>query len=55
MKGPATVADIERLKRMRWSELQRVALEVGVSLGKVSGAKTRDELRLAILAAQGER
>jgi hypothetical protein len=47
-----TVADIERLKRMRWSELERTALEAGVSLAVVKRAATRDELRRAILLAR---
>lgn len=47
-----TVERIEQLKRMRWSELDRVALEAGVSLGVIKRAKTRDELRRAILIAE---
>lgn len=47
-----TTADIERLRRMRWSELERVALEAGITLRKVKEAATRDELRRAILWAR---
>jgi hypothetical protein len=47
-----TVADIERLKRMRWSELERAALEAGISLDMIKQAQTRDELRRAILLAR---
>lgn len=51
MSAP-TVADINRLKRMTWAQLERQALEAGVSLGKIKGAATRDELRRAILVAR---
>lgn len=44
-----TIADIERLRRVRWPELERVALEAGIALAKVKEAATRDELRQAIL------
>lgn len=49
-----TVADIDRLKRMTWAQLDRVALDAGVPLAKVRQAKTRDELRRAILIAQSK-
>lgn len=49
-----TEADIAQLKRMRWSELDRAALEAGVSLGVIKRAKTRDELRRAILLARSK-
>jgi len=48
-RGGITGVDIERLKRMRWSELERAALEAGVSRGTIKRAATRDELRRAIL------
>ena len=41
--------EIARLKRMRWSELEKEAGEVGLSNCVIWGAATRDELRLAIL------
>lgn len=44
-----TEAEIERLRRLTWAALQRVALEAGVALYQVKAAKTRDELRLLIL------
>jgi hypothetical protein len=44
--------EIKRLKRMRWSELERAALEAGLSLAAIDKAATRDELRLSILRAQ---
>lgn len=43
------LADIARLKRMRWSELEREALEVGLPVRVISEAATLDELRLEIL------
>jgi hypothetical protein len=49
-----TLADIERLKRMRWSELERAALEAGVPLVAIKRAVTRDELRRAILLARNK-
>lgn len=51
-----TEAEIERLRRLTWAALQRVALEAGVALYRVKAAKTRDELRLLILEemASGE-
>lgn len=47
-----TIAVIEQLKRMRWSELERAAIEAGVSLHVIERAATRDELRRAILIAR---
>ena len=49
-----TVERIAKLKRMRWSELERAALEAGVTLGVIKRAKTRDELRRAILLAESK-
>jgi hypothetical protein len=40
------------LRRLTWAALSREAIEAGVSLGKIRRAKTRDELRLAILKAR---
>jgi hypothetical protein len=49
MNTSKSTADQARLKRMRWSELDRAALEAGLSLGVIRRAKTRDDLRRAIL------
>lgn len=44
-----------RLRRLTWAALQRRALDAGVPLAVVTGAATRDELRLAILAKLADR
>lgn len=49
--GSGATEQIARLKRMRWSELERAAIEAGVTLKRIREAKTRDELRLEILKA----
>lgn len=54
MADGITVADIAHLKRMRWSDLERAALEAGVGLNVIMRAQTRDELRRAILLARSE-
>lgn len=51
----AQVFDPAGLKRMRWSELERAALEVGLSLAVIRAAETRNDLRQAILAARSGR
>jgi hypothetical protein len=52
MNTSKSTIDQACLKRMRWSELERAALEVGLPLGVIRRAKTRDELRWAILEAR---
>lgn len=47
-----TVEEIARLKRMRWSELEREAIEAGIPLYRIREAATRDELRLEIAKAR---
>jgi hypothetical protein len=41
--------EAERLKRMRWSELEREAVELELPLETIRGAKKIDALRFAIL------
>jgi len=40
---------IATLKRMRWSDLEREAIRMGIATGRIHKAVTRDELRLLIL------
>lgn len=49
-----TLAAMNALRGLSWAALQRKALEAGVSLGKVRGAATRDELRLLIVGASSQ-
>lgn len=49
-----TEVDIASLRRMRWSELERAALEAGIGPDVIRRAQTRDELRRAILLARSE-
>lgn len=46
--------EIKALRRMRWSELERVALEAGLTTTRVREAKTLDELRRAVLLRKCE-
>jgi hypothetical protein len=41
----------EQLRRMRWSELERAALEAGVTIQVIRRARTRAELAEAIALA----
>lgn len=41
--------EVDRLKRMRWSELEREAVDLGIPLATIRSAKKIDVLRLAIL------
>ena len=47
------LGEINRLKRMRWVDLEGVALrEANMTVAEVQGCATLDELRLAILKAK---
>lgn len=49
----SAIEEIGKLRRMTWTQLTNYALRNGfLSVRQVREAKTRDELRLAILKAQ---
>lgn len=49
----SAIEEIAKLRRMTWTQLSNYALRNGfLEVRRVQEAKTRDELRLAILKAQ---
>lgn len=47
-----TLAEINSLRRLPWSQLERRALDAGVRIGQIKQARTRDELRLLVIGAE---
>lgn len=48
----AILEEAARLKRMRWSQLERVAYEAGLTSAQIRRPQTINEMRRAILEAK---